>query len=447
MTRLNLITVMALGILYLCPYQASAQLNPGADLIVGDLTNPVNNFGRVGDITAYAFGTIACNAGDQEVNWYANNNMHPVLTQQIYRLKNGCFEQVGMSWARHGFLALANDYCGFGCTRPSPFTGETLGTGCSHPDSADVNGYQYGLGPRGHINPYSGGFSYPFNLVLYPPPPAEATIGRRLQIHDADLDPALNVGALYFAEAQYATKAETDLVNRFNNVSYRPAEVSNPSGQVYDFTLTGSVIRESPAIHAWKANDPSVTETIINVPGDGRFILAAKATQLSDTVWHYEYALYNQNSDRCAGSFAVPVAFVASNIGFHDINHHSGDGEPRVFGDFSGASWDVNHTFQVLSWETDSYDTDPQANALRWGTVYNFRFDVSVPPTTGQVTLGLFAPGSPTTIQVATVVPGEPVYAVSSAGNWAMSILALACVATGALVIRRRSMPTPLATR
>ena len=46
-----------------------------------------------------------------------------------------------------------------------------------------------------------------------------------------------------------------------------------------------------------------------------------------DGTWRYVYALYNYNSDRGARHFAVPVGSGASvtNIGFHDVDHHSGE--------------------------------------------------------------------------------------------------------------------------
>ena len=42
-------------------------------------------------------------------------------------------------------------------------------------------------------------------------------------------------------------------------------------------------------------------------------------------------------------------------------------------------------------------------NALMWGTLYNFRFDSNIPPRTANATLGLFKPGTPSSIPVAAI--------------------------------------------
>src|SRR5207237_6934631 len=47
------------------------------------------------------------------------------------------------------------------------------------------------------------------------------------------------------------------------------------------------------------------------------------------------------------------------------------------------------------------------ANALRWGALYNYRFDATTPPLpqTANMTLGLFKPGTPSSVTVAVIVP------------------------------------------
>ena len=77
--------------------------------------------------------------------------------------------------------------------------------------------------------------------------------------------------------------------------------------------------------------------------------------------------------------------------------------------------WEPNsHAFLTLlsprriksiSWSTNSYQVDPDANALRWGTLYNFRFDARACPGSTAVTLELFKPGVSTSITVTTTGP------------------------------------------
>ena len=64
----------------------------------------------------------------------------------------------------------------------------------------------------------------------------------------------------------------------------------------------------TPAINAW----PGATiRTIEPAPGvDGRAFLAYKVTGPVAGLYHYEYAIYNQNLDRGIQSFSVPRLLV-----------------------------------------------------------------------------------------------------------------------------------------
>jgi hypothetical protein len=73
---------------------------PGPDVIVGDL-NGLAQFGSAGTQVGLAVGTDSCNAGIENLNWFAlPNNDHPVIPQNLYRMSGGTdnnerFEQIG----------------------------------------------------------------------------------------------------------------------------------------------------------------------------------------------------------------------------------------------------------------------------------------------------------------------------------------------------------------
>ncbi|MBN2563074.1 MAG: hypothetical protein JXQ75_19285 [Phycisphaerae bacterium] len=425
----------------------------GPDLITGDLWDKINHYGphELGSgMTAYAVGTRACNMGDEEVAWTGYTNQHPVIATQLYRLKDGRFEQIGMSWARHCFLALANDFCELGCIVPDPYTGDTLGVGCSHPSNSDLNGLQSRLGPRGQVNAFTGDFPYHFSEVPYPPQYYHVDYGRRLRAHDADLDPEQEGGGDLFMEVQQIAADDALAGNGTNNVSYRPV-TSEPGGDMYVLSWSGSVVEQTPAICAWKVQDDSVQETFVQIPNEGLLILAAKVTHLGDELWHYEYALYNMNSDRSGQSFIVPLSLGTSvaNVGFHDEDHHSSDGDPYVPGSFSTTDWVPTVGPMQVAWATDTYDTDIQANALRWGTLYNFRFDADAPPKSGEVTIGLFKPGTPSQVSATTLVPDSwppvnPSTDIPATLSGARAVLVFLFLAVGAALLRRRrTRPEP----
>ena len=171
----------------------------GPDVIVGVLSD-VSSYGSVGDIAAFAVGTTSCNVGDVELDWLANVNRHPVIGQEMFRLKNGRLEQIGMSWLKHGFFALQGNACGCGC-QPSDSGGTALGIGCSDPYFSGLNGSQSGLGPRSEVNAHTGAYTYPFTFQGS----TGNAIYKRLQVHHVDLDPDENADALYYVSSQYVT--------------------------------------------------------------------------------------------------------------------------------------------------------------------------------------------------------------------------------------------------
>ena len=102
-------------------------------------------------------------------------------------------------------------------------------------------------------------------------------------------------------------------------------------------------------------------------------------------MWHYEYALYNVNLDRAIQSFSVPLGpgVNVSNIEFHAPPQHPGWAHDGTQGDagYSSTPWDVDPRIaNFITWSTETFATNQNANAIRWGTLYNFRFDADQAP-------------------------------------------------------------------
>ncbi len=367
----------------------------GPDVIVGALPN-IQKFGTVGSITAYSIATTSCNIGNEQLDWFQNTNQHPVIAQNLYRLKNNRFEQIGMSWLKHGFCALQQSLCG-PCTPAGVGCFTKLGVGCSDPYDSNLNGTQSNLGPRSQVNAATGFFPYPWSPT---PPAAPATIGRRIQTLNDDLNPALNSGAVYFSEGIYIHPDDAAAGNSANNASYRQFNVGSFSGGGYNLSTTGPTNQQKAALAAWKTFNTQVTLVNVDVPGDGRFTVGFLASDLGGGQWHYEFAVFNLNSHRSGGTFSVPIGEGAtiSNIGFRDINHHSG--EP-----YDTTDWNATVADGMITWDTTPFATNQNANALRWATLYNFRFDADTAPEAVMATLGLFRPGTPTDVTFAAVGP------------------------------------------
>jgi hypothetical protein len=364
--------------------------NPGPDVIVGDLIDTSTYGTQSGSgIFAYDVGTVSCNLGNVNLRWVSNTNQHPVIGQNIYRVRNGRIEQVGMSWVKHGFFALQGNLCST-CNGQG---GDVLGVGCSDPYEGGLNGDQDGLGPRSEINATTGSYIYnPSGWPAY-----SGAIARRIQVAQVDLDPAQNSGALYFAEGQYVTPDDASAGNGWNNASYRRMTFTSSAPYTASFPFNSTTVRRAPAIQAWRDHglgintpDPSVQLAPIDVPGDGRFWIGHKVSDNGNGTWHYEYAIFNMTSDRCASAFTVPIPAGATitNAQFKGPVHHSG--EP-----YTTTAWTVTvNPTSVTFTAPQTFAQNPNARVLRWSTMFNFRFDANVAPVNGSAAIDLFKPGA-----------------------------------------------------
>ena len=383
----------------------------GPDVTVFSFSDGIHTYGSSGGFVGYSIGTRSCNRGDANLNWCspstwghcatgAGQEDHPVIAQNIYRLKSGRFEQIGMSWLKHGFLSTNSTTAGCagasgqGCQPSTPEGSAVLRVGCTDPYGWSLNGGQP-LGRRSETNATTGTFVYPPSSPGGP----YTVYDERIKVATTDVDSTLNPGALYWGEAQYFAGDDAAAGNGLNNASYRQATVgASPS---YPLTLTGTFFEGQSAINAWKAQDATVTIVNVDVAGSivERFEVARKVTDLGGGLWHYEYVVRNHNSDRSARGFTVAFGTLTSfsNVGFHDVEHHSG--EP-----YATTDWAQNTTASTVSWSTDTFATDSNANALRFASMFNFWFDANQPPngiidTPEQHTIDLFKPGDPTAVQ------------------------------------------------
>lgn len=385
---------------------------PGPDVVVGDLSGLAQFGSSSGTKVGLAVGTDSCNFGTVDLNWFANpSNDHPVIPQNLYRMSGGSdnterFEQIGQSHVKHAFTALTNNICGLGCNGVG---GSRLGSGCSDPYGASLNSGP-SLGSRAWINPFTG--FYPRNDSTTPNNSHSGHThtgpAHRILTEISDLNTSLNQGAKYFAEGQYVTpheyawcQANPGQCNMYNNVSYRQYNVIG-TGSPFSFTAAAATVRAKAAINAWTG--ATLVEFRPDPGNDGLGIIGYKVTNPSPGVWHYEYAIYNMNIDRAIQSFSVPLenGVTLTNIGFHAPPQHPGWANDGTMGDagFSSAAWNQTQLSNAMTWATETMAQNQNANAIRWGTMYNFRFDSNRPPQTVNATIGFLKTGNPITVQI-----------------------------------------------
>jgi len=363
----------------------------GPDVIVVDL-DAVDDYSRDHPFAVLSMKTESCNAGDELLQWQAlPSNEHPVIAQNMYRLKDGRLEQIGQAWVKHGFSTFDSGTCGL-CDGN---LGQVLGVGCSDPYGANLNRGPF-LGPRGEVNPVTGSFdgatANDHSSHLH------TGISHGLQVMNDDL---ANAGAGYFVEGHYVTADDALAGNGNNNASYRKVLVT---GSAFDwhFANDGPTVQESPAIFAWTGASFSILDSW---PVDGRLIVAYNTSDLGGGQTRYEYAVYNMNSERAVRSFSVPIgSATVTNIGFKPaLSHDEGFPEDPV-----NAPWTTSIAAGTLTWSTETFATDPNTSAIRWGTMFNFWFDADTTPVNSAAALGRFKPGTGADVIFAAIVAPAP---------------------------------------
>jgi len=367
----------------------------GADIYIGELAQ-LQQFGRVGSIVGLMGDAPVCNAGTADLDWLVSPSpLHPFMNFNLYRLKGPRLQQIGQSWTKHGQGAAQNNACGFGCN-PYP-NSDRLGVGCSDTYSAQFNANsQNYMGPRSEVNPWTGSWSFNGSHMSQGNHP-HGPIDHRLQVNDNDLDPAQNAGAQYFYEL---CVFGWDDGNHMNSIAREPVGVSGSPGGTWTFSLGGSNTSLGPAIESW----PGATVTTIqNLTTDGRAMVAVKVTTNPNASTHFEFAIYNHDMDRGIGSFSVPRAATAviGNINFSAVLSHEEQ--------YSNDPWPSSTAGNVVSWSTQPFSSNPFANPIRWGTMYNFWFDSSAAASSTTVTLGAFKPGTPAQYTGSSQGPVGPV--------------------------------------
>lgn len=390
--------------------------------------------------------TTSWNIGTVNAEWFQSPNPnHPKIAMDLFRKRtftvNGVqidrLEQIGQSWCKHGFFALSNQQCG-----THPFAGQVapqypggipancqgtngqwLGVGCTDTYSTSLNATQNGLGPRFEINPWTAAWVSTGSLLGGGNP---GGVVRRLQFRDQDIiAPGGETYNLYI-QGYYVTWDDIDV---FTSAGWKPITSYTWTGTNWNFVMSGAttdevmgfaydawtgarqtlVAQEFPVIEKWTAD--------FDGPGglqespDGRAMVLCKVFDLGNGTWRYEYAVYNIDMDRQIGSFTVPVdsSVTVTDIGWSGVFHH---GEPTNKTVANGGkainnnAWPGVRNSNDVTWATNPYTpTGTPSNPLRWGTMYNFWFTANSEPNDDVVTLGLFTPGTPSTLDARSSIP------------------------------------------
>jgi len=352
------------------------------DVKLGILDN-ISYVNGGGGVAALSMATTSCNVGNCDVEWEAPmDEDHPGIAMSLYRLMNDRFEQVGVSYIKHGFFALSSSQC-TPCQNPS--NGDYLGVGCSDTYGVGNNSDRRWLGPRSEWSSFPGTWECTgshFSDGVQDCNRRHSSGGHsntahRVEVLDSDID---NPGASYFFSSYYIVRDDD---NKINNMGYRPCTVSGGPNNWNFNDGSGYPVIEGPAVAQW-----GDFQTWATLPGDGQVYLASKATDMGGGVTHFEYALLNYDADKKIKSFEVPLSGATglANIGYHDPDLDAGN------------DWGANTSGGSITWSTTDHP-------IGFGEMFNFRFDAMTESEAGDITVESFTGGS--VVNIASVVPAD----------------------------------------
>jgi len=379
--------------------RAAVEIPAGSvESLEGACTNPVwgpNDVGLV-DIESVSQSAIEpgvrvaitpsaslSNQGTTDVPWYEkfhansppyNNDQHPLLTWNLYRVAGGALEQIGASAMKHAFFTINS-----GCACAG---GNILWVGCGDTYGVGTNEDRFNLGPRSELTAHTGiwlrcGSIFDPNCDgIQDTPPIVDAFDRRMTVVESDLQ---TPGAEYYFDAWYVVR---DDVNIFNTMGWKRVQPSF-SGGTWSFALL-TPLNLGAVVDEWvdpSAPGPNADNRLLDT-GEGRLKVAVRATDLGGGQWSYAYVISNLDFDRRIGSFTVPrpSGTTVTNLVFHD-----GDNDATT-------DWAATVTPGSIVWQTP---VDP--GAQDWGRLFSFGFQVNAAPVAGApvtVTLGIQeAPG------------------------------------------------------
>ena len=347
-----------------------------------------------------------------------NNDQHAYILWNLYRINaDGSIEPIGRSGLKHAYHANTGGTCLDNCN-----SSHALGRGCTDQYSTGDNDQPVNMGPRSEVVAATGiwgrcgsiwdtqctGNQQPADPPGNPYGNGNDSWTRRMKTHESQLDPAVNPGATYLIEAWYVARDDIDIYNSMATEQITPTWIPGSPGLWYPANPTN--YRLGPAIDRWvdPTSPPGNAQTTELAPAEGGHTkVAVKATDLGNGSWRYDYAVMNLDYSRAVvqapqngydprvvsnqgfDSFTIPLpaGSVVSATSFRD-NTNMGD-QP----------WTVVVGSNSVVWSS-------AGTTLDWGSMYAFSVTTNAAPGSGSSTLHVAQAGTPSTYDVATLVPG-----------------------------------------
>lgn len=366
------------------------------------------------------------NVGGTAVAWYAHfsgehppygNDQHPFLVWNLYRIdRDGRIRQIGVSAAKHAFFSI-NERCR--CAG-----GNVFWPGCediysaSSNDNGSGNGEQ-NLAPRSEIVPFTAqwarcgsAWDRDCDGHMDPGSGAQDLYRYRMLVDESDLLPPRATAARYFFEYWYVVRDDADVYDTMGYREIRPrktgatwqVDLVDAGADHHDFFL-------GPVLNRWvdpAHEDATRTNRELLTPR-GRARVAARATDLGDGRWRYEYAVMNVDYALVTIDPAHPRdpdLKLLDSHGFTTFSVPVPSGASAEAPRFDDADTDGDDDWRVRIADGAVTWTAPASrNSLAWGTLYHFEFVARRAPAIAPVVVS--TSGDPIRHAVDAVVPAR----------------------------------------
>ncbi len=386
-----------------------------ADVDVGllDMASVSQTVREAGVRVAVTPSAKLINVGTAEVPWYSklsgsfppfNNDQHPFLIWNMYRIVDGVIQQIGVSPLKHAFLTV-NSGCscsGGHILWAASGAPNHPATPCTDTYGSGTNSSRNSLTERHEINPYTGIWTS-CGSIFDPDcdgnlntPPIQGNFDRRMAVAESDLQVA---GAEYFFEAWYVVR---DDINIFNTMGYKQVQ-PQLSGNTWSFSLLTPLI-EGPVLNRWvdpAAPDPG-TQAVALDTGEGHLQLSVRSQNLGGGLYRYEYALMNYDLDRQLSSFSIPLPTAGGRGGVDPVEGATTSDPDFADADVDPANdWTFTTSATAITWTAPNPDSGHD-----WGRLYRFGITVNAPPIAGDATYTILE-GAGGTGTLPSLVPGS----------------------------------------
>lgn len=359
-----------------------------------------------------------------EVPWFTKfsgnfppygNDQHPFLVWNLYRFDaDGGIAQIARSGLKHAF-ATANEACAEPCNNL-----HILGRGCEdlyNSSSNDANTY---LSPRREVIPSRGiwgrcgsvfddglnalGVGTPGCDAVQDPPPANDGYRERMVVREADIDPNLHPGAVWFVDSWYVVRDDIDLFNTMGSRQLIPAW----TGTRWDVGGSPPAYAQGSVLDRWLERAPAEAQVqrVLVDTDEGRVLVGVRVLRRPDSKYVYDYAVFNYDLTRPITNGAEPNLQLLRNHGIAQMALSLREGavaESHAYRDGdvdAGNDWPGTVSAGSVAWEA------PGAAAyLEWGSLVTLRVVSDAAPGKGVLQLALAEAGVPAFVVASVLAP------------------------------------------